>query len=84
MLSMLATLNQGKKRQWSQHKVHLVHAYNSIKCDATGYSLYFLMFGWEARIYVLGHAQMEKPTKPYVTKIKEDLKKAYIMASEAS
>lgn len=29
-----------------------------------GYSPYFLMFEWEARIYVLGHAQMEKLTKP--------------------
>lgn len=49
-LSMLATLNQEKKRQWSQHVVHLVHAYNSAKCDAPGYSSYFLMFGREARL----------------------------------
>ena len=52
LLSMLGTLNQGKKRQWSHHVVHLVHAYNSTKCDSTGYSPYFLMFGREARLPV--------------------------------
>lgn len=50
LLSMLATLNQEKKRQCSQHVVHLVHAYNSTKSDATGYSPYFLMFGREAKL----------------------------------
>lgn len=41
-----------KKRQWSQHVGYLVHTYNSTKCDATGYSPYFLMFGREARLPV--------------------------------
>lgn len=50
LLSMLATLNQEKKRQCSQHVVHLVHAYNSTKSDATGCSPYFLMFGREAKL----------------------------------
>ncbi|KAK7909563.1 hypothetical protein WMY93_014247 [Mugilogobius chulae] len=52
LLSMLGTLSTDKKRQWSQHVPYLVHAYNSTKCDATGYSPYFLMFGREARLPV--------------------------------
>lgn len=45
LLSMLGTLSNEKKRQWSEHVGYLVHAYNSTKCDATGYSPYYLMFG---------------------------------------
>ena len=45
LLSMLGTLSQGKRRQWSLHVGHLVHAYNSTKCDVTGFSPYYLMFG---------------------------------------
>uniref|UniRef100_A0AAQ5X6I1 Gypsy retrotransposon integrase-like protein 1 n=2 Tax=Amphiprion ocellaris TaxID=80972 RepID=A0AAQ5X6I1_AMPOC len=52
LLSMLGTLSQEKRKQWSQHIPYLVHAYNSTKCDATGFSPYFLMFGREARLPV--------------------------------
>lgn len=87
---MLGTLNQGKKRQWSQHVVHLVHAYNSTISDATGYSLYFLMFGREARLPVdlcFGTQPDDKGEhqhSSYVTKLKQDLQKAYQLAEEAS
>lgn len=86
---MLGTLNQEKKRQWSQHVVHRVHAYNSTKCDATGYSPYFLMFGREARLLVdvcFGTRPDEKEHQhsSYVAKLKEDLQKAYRMAAEVS
>lgn len=50
LLTMLGTLSREKNRCWSEHVVHLVHAYNSTKCDATGYSPYYLMFGREARL----------------------------------
>lgn len=44
-LSMLAMLGREEKRSWSQHVPYLVHVCNSTKRDATGYSLYHLMFG---------------------------------------
>ncbi|XP_063075269.1 uncharacterized protein LOC134465509 [Engraulis encrasicolus] len=90
LISMLSTLGREKKRTWSQHVAHLVHAYNSTKSDATGYSPYRLMFGREARL----PADLCFGTSPdgvedlshtrYVTKLKEDLKQAYKLASEAA
>lgn len=90
LLSMLGTLSQEKRRQWSQHVPYLVHAYNSTKCDATGFSPYFLMFGREARLPVdlcfgtspdgsdVGHHLR------YVAKLKEDLQNAFELAAAAA
>lgn len=89
LLSMLGTLSAEKKCQWSQQVPYLVHAYNSTKCDATGYSPYFLMFGREARLPV-GLCFGTEPDKAveshsrYVSKLKEDLHHAYKLASEAA
>lgn len=58
LLSMLSTLGREKKRTWSRHVPHLVHVYNSTKCDATGYSPYLLMF--ERRDFLLTCAS-ERP-----------------------
>ena len=89
LLSMLGTLSQGKRRQWSLHVGHLVHAYNSTKCDATGFSPYYLMFGREARLPVdlcFGVAADPNniPHSQYVAKLAEDLKSAYHLATEAA
>uniref|UniRef100_A0AAY4AM26 Gypsy retrotransposon integrase-like protein 1 n=1 Tax=Denticeps clupeoides TaxID=299321 RepID=A0AAY4AM26_9TELE len=90
LLSMLGTLGHEKKRTWSQHVGYLVHAYNSTKSDATGFSPYCLMFGREARLPV----DLCFGTSPdgvrdachlqYVSKLKEDLKQAYKLASDAA
>lgn len=90
LLSTLGILYQEKKRQLSQHVVHFVHAYNSTKCDSTGYSPYYLMFGREARLPVdvcFGTNPDEKGEhqhSSYVAKLKEDLQRAYRMTTEAS
>lgn len=89
LLSMLGTLSTEKKRQWSQHVPYLVHAYNSTKCDATGFSPYFLMFGREARLPVdlcFGTTidKAEESHSRYVSKLKEDLRQAYKLASETA
>ncbi len=85
---MLGTLTAEEKRKWSQQIPYLVHAYNSTRNDATGYSPYLLMFGREARLPVdicfgispdgvneVAHSQ-------YVINLKKDLKHAYQLARE--
>lgn len=61
LLLMLGTLGHEQMCQWSQHVGYLVHAYNNTKCDATGYSPYYLMFGSEARPFFFPkHMLMEQ------------------------
>ena len=45
LISMLGTLPEHKKKDWTSHIGMLVVAYNSNKSDSTGFSPYFLMFG---------------------------------------
>lgn len=51
--SLLDTLNHQKKHKWSHYVGYFVHAYNSTKCDATGYSLYILMSLWTCALIPL-------------------------------
>lgn len=77
LLSMLGTLNTTQKRQWSRYVSQLVHAYNSTKSDATGYSPYYLMFSREARLPVDICFETEEKRfshSQYVEGLKTDLK----------
>lgn len=64
----------------------MVHAYNSTRNDATGYSPYLLIFGREARLPVdicfgISPDGMNEITHfQYVTNLKENLKQAYQLA----
>lgn len=87
LLSMLGTLDPKKRSRWSEQVPHVVHAYNASRSDATGYSPYYLLYGREARLAVdvcfgtspdgcdVGHHSS------YVARLKEDLQKAYQLAS---
>lgn len=84
---MLGTLSREKKCHWSEHVVHLVHAYNSTKCDATGYSPYYLMFGREEKLPVdmcFGVLSDEVNHSRYVEKLRENLRDAYRLAAEVA
>ncbi|XP_048108990.1 uncharacterized protein LOC125300872 [Alosa alosa] len=88
LLSMLGTLRDTHKRQWSSHVSQLVHAYNSTKNDATGYSPYYIMFGREARLPIdvcLGTDSQEPVSHSrYVEDLKRDLKSAYELATKSA
>ncbi|KAK7945434.1 hypothetical protein WMY93_001162 [Mugilogobius chulae] len=88
LLSMLGTLENVRKQNWSQHISQLVHAYNCSKNESTGYSPYFLMFGRNARLPVdicFGAAFDENAQTShlqYVDKMKKELQQAYHLATE--
>ncbi|XP_071374845.1 retrovirus-related Pol polyprotein from transposon 412 [Centroberyx affinis] len=83
LLSMLGTLDPAQKPRWSQRISQLVHAYNSTRNDATGYSPYFLMFGREARLPVdlcFGICSDEDDGikhHQYVANMRKELRNAY-------
>ena len=52
LISMLGTLEIDKKKNWKQFLAPLVHAYNCIRHESTGYSPYQLLFGREPRLPV--------------------------------
>lgn len=86
LLNMLGTLDPKRKRRWSQHIGHLVHAYNCASNEATGFSPYYLMFGREASLPVdLCFGTSSDGTRPetylkYVTDMRKELKTAYELA----
>ncbi|MCG8035390.1 MAG: DDE-type integrase/transposase/recombinase [Candidatus Thiodiazotropha taylori] len=50
LISMLGTLEIEKKKNWKQYMAPLVHAYNCIKHESTGFSPYMLLFGREPKL----------------------------------
>ena len=52
LISMIGTLDPEKRRNWRQFIPSLVHAYNCIRHESTGYSPYSLLFGREPRLPV--------------------------------
>jgi transposase InsO family protein len=45
LLGMLRTLPETYKSRWSDHLNKLVYAYNCTRCDSTGFSPFYLLFG---------------------------------------
>ena len=50
LISMLGTLDTEQKKDWKQYVAPLVHAYNFIKQQSTGFSPYLLLFGREPKL----------------------------------
>ena len=83
LISMLGTLPERRKKDWTSYIGMLVLAYNSTKCDSTGFSPYFLMFGREPRLPVDNMFPLcSEPRGDYITNVKEALEWAWAKASE--
>ena len=83
LINMLGTLPKEKKSEWKNHIGTLVHAYNCTQNSATGFSLYYLMFGRQPCILVdvaLGlapHTITQPNTTKFVQKLREWTKWAH-------
>ena len=88
LLAMLRRLPETQKSRWkdSMHKV--VHAYNCIRHEATGFSPFFLLFGRSRRLpvdVIFGiepNASLNYPT--YVKERQSAMRDAYALASKRS
>ena len=88
---MLGTLTPEQKKDWKTHVPALVHVYNFTRNAATGYSLYYLLFGRKPRLPIdvefglKGGNQMVPPSKStYVTQLKRRLRFANKKAKQVA
>ena len=92
LLGMLGTMTSEQKSRWKEQLPHIVHAYNCLRNDSTGFSPFELMYGRQPRlpvdmIFSLQEDVQQKSYTEYITDLQKKLKRSYeiaIRASEAS
>ena len=89
LISMLRTLPVDQKGKWKDHLNKVIHAYNSTKHEATGYSPFFLLFGRSPRQpidLIFDTYPSSTPTKyrDFVKNWKTAMQEAYALANERS
>ena len=89
LVNMPRTLPETRKSSWKDHVNKLIHAYNYIVHESTGYSPFFLLFGRSPRLPIdaifdpqpelgaISHAE-------YVTKWKTAMQEAYSLALKSA
>ena len=83
LLQMLGTLQENQKSVWKAHVPTLVHAYNAIFHDSTGFTPYFLMFGRHPRLAIdaflgLNSDSLNSTSQTeYIRKLRDRLSFAY-------
>lgn len=89
LLNMLGTLKEEQKVHWRDFVKTLAHAYNCTKNEATGFSPYELMFGWQPRLPVdLAFGLSVKDNEPvphsqYVHHLKARLEESLALENSA-
>uniref|UniRef100_A0A3B5AJZ5 Integrase catalytic domain-containing protein n=1 Tax=Stegastes partitus TaxID=144197 RepID=A0A3B5AJZ5_9TELE len=89
LLQMLRTLTETQKSNWKESLNKLVYAYNCTRCEATGYSPFYLLYGRSPRLPVdmLFGLQPESGTsdyRDYVEGWKKGMEEAYIIANKTA
>ena len=88
---MLGTCSPLAKANWKEHVAPLVHAYNCLVCETTGYSPFYLMFGRQPRVAIdlllaikEDSKEEQKEHQTYMKQLKARLQHAFKLASEAA
>ena len=90
LLSMIGTLEPRDKAKWQQWVPTLTHAYNCTRCESTGFSPYYLMFGHMPRLPIdieYGVTQPElidKSRQNYARKLRARLNWAFQVAKDTN
>ena len=85
---MLRTLPETYKSQWSDHLKKVVYAYNCTRCDSTGYSPFYLLFGRDPplsfdRLFgLLPSKERKQSYETYVENWCKAMEQAHRLASE--
>lgn len=82
LLQMLKTLTERQKSNWRESLPKLIYAYNSTRCEVTGFSPFYLLFGRSPRLPVdlLFGLTPETGTtdhQEYMKKWKQQMQEAY-------
>ena len=90
LLNMIGTLDTADKAKWQQWVPILTHAYNCTRCESTGFSLYYLMYGQlphlpiniEYRVTQL--ELIDKSGQSYACKLRAHLNWAFKIAKDVN
>lgn len=87
VLQMLKTLTETQKSNWKESLNKLVYAYNCTRCEVTGYSPFYLLFGRSPRLPVdmlfgLCTEAGSSNQRDYVENWKRGMEEAYAIANE--
>ena len=89
LVLMHRTLPEDQKGKWKDHLYKVIHAYNSTKHEATGYSPFVLLFGCSPRLpidLIFGTYPSSTPIKyrNFVKNWKTAMQEAYALANKRS
>lgn len=87
LLQMLKTLTETQKSNWKESLNKLVFAYNCTRCEVTGYSPFYLLYGRSPRLPVdmlfgLHTESGSSGQRDYVEKWKRGMEEAYAIANQ--